>query len=144
MWVPSYTLVSLLLLVLGCFEEDAWSVAKATVVFVNASFHAAILMRPGVVRVYCLKKGWSHLQFHVGNAVVHLFPLFLVSYVYDYTRTNALHVIASDAIFLMWLATVLDLNEVYAPLPSHAWAASIAVGVFAQLLCCATPPPWTR
>ena len=129
----AFTNLSVVLLLLGRYDDAIWHVASYTTAFVCVSFHAVRLCDATCYARMRAKNRWSARVFHVGNVVLHLVPLLVVlASPPPRTRPTVGHLVLSLALFVAWCANA-RLDEVYVPLSPSTWAAGVTAGLAAQL-----------
>lgn len=134
------TFTSVALLLFFCSHLFAWERGSAVCIpvlwGVVASFSTAPLLDPTVYERMRRRQGWTVVEFHVGNLVIHILPLVWTPPLSrpigfsDGVAAAVLHLLwgvaASDA------GRVLVLDEVYVPLDPWMWRSCFVVSTITE------------
>lgn len=135
---PVFTEVALGVGVLSVWSGYDVGVAVASCWYwgILVSFTMAQVWDSSCYRRMREKNGWSRLEFHGGNVLLHVCPVVWTCY-HPYPM-HLTHGVVASSLFLSWCllrgGLRFDLSHVYVPLPSLVWKTLILVNVGVQLL----------
>lgn len=125
-WCPyAFTHVMWGTLVAGHVWEEAWSVATCLAWGCLVSFSTAPLLDSSVYSRMRKRRGWSMPLFHTGNVLLHVLPLFWVSWIRPPRTLTLTHGIVAAIIHGTWGGVVsggtFRLDDVYVVMPATHW-----------------------
>lgn len=122
-----FTHITLLLALVSCFRGiNSHVYAVTTCLFwgAGASFFLAPAFDPGVYARMAAANNWSMAQFHVGNAVAHLFPA-LATIAFPPRAIRVSHGVCAASVHAIWGTYTSNgtmcLDVVYAPMKRYQW-----------------------
>ena len=106
-----------------CDDDHLWGVACAAQLFVNVSFHLAILLDASCFRRMRSKHRWPLWMFHLGNVTLHWFPAAIAWR--NAPVVHPFHVTCAYGLFLAWLGAHAEqapiCDRIYVSLRPRHW-----------------------
>lgn len=103
-------------------HSHIWAITTCLLWGSAASFHTAWLCDPFIFQRMAQKNNWSMLEFHLGNFVLHILPLYF-TIIYPPLMIQRYHGFIAAFVHLAWTIPngSIYLNELYVHMIEYHW-----------------------